>query len=107
MSDVIDRYFEADSRRDTDAIVDLFTDDAVVFDEDKTWRGPEGIRAWREGPASTYEYTATVLATTITGEGDSYLVSVRLDGNFPGGTVDLRFSFALAGDRIGSLHIEP
>jgi hypothetical protein len=38
---------------------------------------------------------------------DSYLVNVRLDGNFPGGTVDLRFTFTLAGERITRLRIEP
>ena len=30
MPDVITRYFQADARRDTDAIVALFTEDAVV-----------------------------------------------------------------------------
>jgi uncharacterized protein (TIGR02246 family) len=47
--DVINSYLEADARRDTDAIVALFTDDGVVIDEGETWRGSTEIRAWREG----------------------------------------------------------
>jgi len=50
--DVITRYFEADARRDTDAIVALFTEDAVVIDEGEEWHGISKIRAWREGPAA-------------------------------------------------------
>jgi hypothetical protein len=37
--DVINNYFEADARRDTDAIVALFTDDGVVIDEGETGVG--------------------------------------------------------------------
>lgn len=54
------RYFEADARRDTDAVVALCTDDAEVADEGQTWRGVSGIRAWRDGPASKYQYTTEV-----------------------------------------------
>jgi len=77
-----------------------------VFDEGKEWRGTDGLRAWREGPASTYEYTASVVDSSAV-DHDSYVVNVRLDGNFPGGTVDLRFTFTLAGERITRLRIEP
>jgi ketosteroid isomerase-like protein len=104
--DVISRYFEADARRDIDAIVALFTEDAVVVDEGKTWRGIGKIRAWREGPASLYQYTTEVFDTNAAGE-DEYLVTGRLEGNFPGGTAELKWRFTLAGDRISHLHIAP
>ena len=104
--DVITRYFEADARRDIDAVVALFSDDAVVIDEGKTERGINKIRAWREGPASRYQYTTEVFDTDRTGE-DEYLVTGRLEGNFPGGTAELKWRFTLAGDRISHLHIAP
>ena len=50
--EVVTRYFQADARRDIDAVVALFADDAVVVDEGETWRGIDEIRAWRHGPAS-------------------------------------------------------
>jgi hypothetical protein len=31
----------------------------------------------------------------------------RLEGNFPGNVVDLRYEFTLAGDRISALTIAP
>ena len=103
---VITRYFEADGRRDIDAIVELFTDDAVVVDEGETRQGTDEIRAWQEGPASKYQYTTTVLATERTGE-VRYDVTGRLDGNFPGGTAELRWRFTLADNRISRLEIAP
>jgi uncharacterized protein (TIGR02246 family) len=102
--DVINNYFEADARRDTDAIVAMFTDDGVVIDEGKTWRGRTEIRVWREGTAARYQYTTEVIDTESTAE-DAYLVSGRLEGNFPGGTADVNWRFTLDGDRIGELHI--
>jgi ketosteroid isomerase-like protein len=104
--DAITAYFEADHRRDVDAVVALFADDAVVVDEGETRRGPGEIRAWRQGPASRYQYTTEVFATDRIGE-DEYLVTGRLDGNFPGGTANLRWRFILAGNRIRHLHIAP
>jgi ketosteroid isomerase-like protein len=104
--EVITRYFEADSRRDIDAIVTLFTDDAIVVDAGETRRGTSEIRAWQAGPASQYQYTTEVLGTESTGR-DEYVVTGRLDGNFPGGTAELKWRFTVAGDRISDLHIAP
>jgi hypothetical protein len=38
------------------------------------------------------------------GEG-KYVARVHLDGNFPGGTVDLRYHFTVDGERIRRLEI--
>jgi ketosteroid isomerase-like protein len=106
LPDVITGYFEADARRDTDAILALFAEDAVVVDEGETHRGISKIRAWREGPASRYEYTTEVFDTDRISD-DEYLVTGRIEGNFPGGTAELRWRFTVVGDRIGHLHIAP
>ena len=103
---VITGYFEADARRDIDAIVSLFTADAIVVDEGETRHGPGEIRAWQEGPASLYQYTTEILGTYSTGP-DRHVVTGRLDGNFPGGTATLKWDFTLAADRISHLHIAP
>jgi SnoaL-like domain len=102
----VERYFEADSRRDIDAIVALFTDDAVVVDERQTWRGRDAIRQWRAGPASRYQYTTELAEVARTG-GDRYRASGRLEGNFPGGTVRLNWDFTIADDLISRLEIAP
>jgi len=100
------RYFAADARRDVDGIVELFTDDAVVADEGETRRGRPEIRAWQEGPASRYRYTTEVLDVAAAGE-DTFLVTGRITGDFPGGTADLRWRFTVAGDLISRLEIAP
>jgi hypothetical protein len=102
----VTRYFEADARRDVEAILALFTDDAVVVDERQTWSASAGIRAWQLGPASKYDYTVEVTGIEPTGE-DSYRATGRLEGNFPGGTADLNFDFTIAGELISRLEIAP
>jgi len=104
-ADVIDRYFTAQSARDFDTMVNLFTDDGVVNDEGKTWRGHSGIREWRDKAASVYQYSTHVLQVHEDDE-DEYSALVRLEGNFPGGVVELEYHFALAGGRIKSLQID-
>jgi ketosteroid isomerase-like protein len=102
---VITRYFEADARRDIDAIVALFTDEAVVVDEVQTYHGTAEIRGWQEGAASKYQYTTEVFGTQRTDE-ESYLVTGRLTGNFPGGTAELQWRFTVQWDLISRLEID-
>jgi uncharacterized protein (TIGR02246 family) len=101
---VITRYFSTQAARNWDAMVALFTDDAVVVDEGQTRRGSSEIRAWRENVASKYEYTTEVKNVQPFGD-EQYVARVRLEGNFPGGTVDLRYQFDIDGDRIQRLEI--
>jgi len=104
-ADVISRYFAAQSTRDFDTMVSLFTDDGVVIDEGKTWRGRSGIREWRDKAASVYQYTTQVLQVHEVDEHE-YTALVRLEGNFPGGMVELEYRFGLAGGKIQSLEID-
>ena len=81
--DVVSRYFEADARRDSEAILALFLDDATVIDEGGEWRGTGEIRQWRLGPVSKYEYTTT-LARIDAVDDTHYRASGRIDGKLPG-----------------------
>ena len=102
---VITQYFEADARRDIDAIVALFSDEAVVVDEGQTYHGSEAIRGWREGAASAYQYT-TQLIDTKRFDAESYLVTGRLTCNFPVGTAELQWRFTVQNDLISRLEID-
>jgi uncharacterized protein (TIGR02246 family) len=101
---VITRYFAAQAARDFDTLVTLFADDAIVIDEGKSRRGTKEIRAWRENVASVYEYTTDLVGVETTDEGE-YVARAHLEGNFPGGTVDLRYRFTVDGDSIRRLEI--
>ena len=95
---------------DLDAVVACFTDDAVVLDEDREWRGLPSIREWRETVATAFEYTVDVRGAAAREPVDGverHDVHIHLEGNFPGGTVDLTQRFGLRDGRIASLQIVP
>ena len=107
---VVSNYLAASDRDDIDAIVACFTNDAVVLDEDRHWRGADAIRQWRENVANTFEYTVAIVGSQALGEvdgGQRHEVYTHLEGNFPGGQVDLTNCFTLRGDLIVGLEIVP
>jgi ketosteroid isomerase-like protein len=81
--DITARYLAADARRDTDALLVLFTNDAVVVDEGQTRRGASEIRAWRDYVTTAYDYTTEVRGIQPEGE-DEYGAKVHPEGTFPG-----------------------
>jgi hypothetical protein len=104
LPDVIRRYFEADATRDTEAILTLFSEEAVVIDEGEAHSGIGEIRSWREEVTSKYEYTTEVVDAQRTSENE-FVLTGRLAGNFPGGIADLTWRFTLHGGHINRLHI--
>ncbi|MEA3215544.1 MAG: hypothetical protein QOJ19_1700 [Acidimicrobiia bacterium] len=110
MPPVIAQYLSASDHKNIDVIVASFTDDAVVRDEDKEWQGHAGIRQWRSRVANAYQYTVE-LRGVVAIDGDDGLdrhdVYSHLEGNFPGGQVDLVNRFGLRDGRIASLEIVP
>ncbi len=103
---VVARYVETQAdpaQRAT--LADLFAVGARVVDEGIEYAGVEEIRGWLEKSASVYTYTTTPLGQR-SGDGGRWVVLVRLEGNFPGSVVDLRYQFVVVdGDRIGDLVI--
>jgi hypothetical protein len=90
--DSIDLYFEADRHDDVPALDRLFTPDAVVVDQEATYEGTAAIRQWRTDTTSEFTYTTTLLSRVSRSDTES-VVTARLDGDFPGATVDLEFTF--------------
>jgi ketosteroid isomerase-like protein len=106
----ISGYLAASDRGDAEAVVRCMAEDAVVVDEDQEWRGTDAIRRWRGTVATAYDYTVQVTGAKALGEADNagcYDVYLHLEGNFPGGEVDLTSRFALRDGRIARLEIVP
>jgi ketosteroid isomerase-like protein len=101
----IDSYFRAIADDDSDALVACFTEDAEVSDEGSVHRGPEEIRAWRDQTRSTYRYTADVLRAER--DGDRYVITTRLSGDFPGSPVEVPYHLTLRQELISKLDIDP
>ena len=102
--DIVNRYFVALNSNDREGLLALFTPDAVVVDEGQTWRGTSEIRTWCDNVAFKFQYIAEVLGVETDGDGD-YVARTRLEGNFPGGTVDLNVRFDVEGGQIRRLEI--
>lgn len=103
---IITTYQHAHDRHDTEAAVATFAPDATVVDDGHTYTGTDEIRAWLDRTANEYTYTRTLSGVDDHGDG-SYTVRNHLDGNFPGGQVDLRYRFEVRDALIGALHIAP
>jgi hypothetical protein len=97
-------YFAADTA-DAQAVADCFADDAVVIDEHREHRGLVAIRRWRLEAGVKYHYSSMPIA--VSNFGIETMVTARVSGDFPGSPVELRYRFALDGDRIVSLEITP
>ena len=98
-------YLTAHRTRDVDTAISCFTNDAAVTDEGKTRNGTSDIRTWLERSASEYTYTTELIGAEKTDD-EHYTAINHLEGDFPGGVVDLHFRFTLRDGRIASLVIE-
>ncbi|WUJ70204.1 nuclear transport factor 2 family protein [Kribbella soli] len=83
-----------------------FATNATVVDDGKTYTGHDEIHRWRENEASQYTYTVE-LSHVEKLDDDRYVVTTHLEGDFPGGVVDLIYRFTLADDLITMLEIAP
>ena len=106
LPEVIGRYFRAHDRQDADAALATFAPDSVVIDDGREYTSPDEIRDWLAHASTQFTYTRTFTGAEALGL-DTWLVTNRLEGNFPGGTVDLRYQFRMAGDLIAELVIVP
>jgi ketosteroid isomerase-like protein len=106
LPETITRYLAAHRVRDADTAISTFTTDATVVDDGKTYTGTDAIRGWLSRSASEYTYTTELTGSEEVDESHHVAVN-HLEGNFPGGTVDLRYQFALRDNLIERLTIEP
>lgn len=97
-------YYAAANARNLDATVACFASDAKIEDDGETLVGQAAIRAWKEGVFAKFESTAE--PRQIVRDGDAYLVTALVSGNFPGSPIDLDHRFALAGSAIATLVID-
>jgi hypothetical protein len=82
--------------RDADKVEALFTENAVVTDEGHTHRGKGEIRTWIDSSINLFSTTLTFLGGR---EVDGMVgASYRLEGDFPGGVVDLEYQFHIDDD---------
>lgn len=99
-------YLAAQSARDPEAAVRACTPDVVVVDDGHTYRGPDDLRRFVTKAGSEFTYTTTLLGAERVDD-THWVVTHHLEGDFPGGVVDLRYRFALEDGLVAELVIAP
>ncbi|MFF3378536.1 nuclear transport factor 2 family protein [Streptomyces sp. NPDC002680] len=106
LPETITRYLAAHRAHDTAAAITAFTGDATVTDDGRTYEGIAAIERWLGRAATEFTYTVELTGAQRT-DAARFVAVQHLEGDFPGGTVDLRYRFALRGGLIERLVIEP
>ena len=104
LPDVIVRYLTAHDRRDTDSALAAFTPDARVHDDGQEYVGPDEIRYWLASASTEFTYTRVIVEANAIATNQWHVLN-HLEGNFPGGVVDLHYRFVVVGDQISELVI--
>jgi hypothetical protein len=103
---VVTGYLAAHQARDMDKAGACFVPDALVRDDGHTHRGTDEIRDWLARGNGEYRWTATLTGATRIDD-SRYEARQHIEGDFPGGVVDLRFRFTLRDGLVSELVIEP
>lgn len=96
-------FFHAHNTGQTDDFGELFTDDALVNDEEQDYRGA-AIKGWIDGAITKYKPIAK--PTDFAQVADGTIVTAQVSGNFPGSPTQLRYNFTLRNGKIAALVIK-
>ena len=100
------RYLAAHDAGDADTALRAFTPTAEVVDDGTTYRGTEEVRRFLTKAGAEFTFTSTLVSAERSDDAH-WVATKHLEGNFPGGVVDLRYRFAMDGDLIAELVIAP
>lgn len=106
LPEVITRCLNAHRAHDGATAITAFTAGAAVTDDGRTHAGTEEIRAWLDRSATEFTCTSRLTGARRT-DADHYVATHHLEGDFPGGTVDLHYRFTLRDGLVERLVIEP
>jgi ketosteroid isomerase-like protein len=89
---------------DDDTASSFFTDDVVLVDVGETVRGREQVHAFLRNAGSQFEFTTEQIGAHRVDDTHA-VVTVRLEGTFPGGVAELDYRFTLREGRVAELVI--
>jgi len=97
----IDAFVKAQNAHDTAAVLECFTEDAVVHDEGRDHRGTAAIRAWSDDVIERYNLSSEVLDVGERGKGA--VVTALVSGTFDGSPARLTWVFSLRDGKIADM----
>ncbi|WP_330479616.1 hypothetical protein [Streptomyces platensis] len=77
-----------------------------MIDDGNTYEGTQAIEGWLNRSATEFTYTIHLAGAQQT-DATHYIAAHHLEGNFPGGAIDLRYQFTLRDSLIERLVIAP
>ncbi|MBM3632184.1 MAG: nuclear transport factor 2 family protein [Alphaproteobacteria bacterium] len=103
LPEIINSYIEASNRHDIKSILACFTENAVVHDEKKEFKGKQVIKEWLTSTIEKYNFQFIPL--TLQDTTPEILVSIKVSGTFDGSPVILNYHFMIENEKLSSLKI--
>ena len=104
--DAITLFQVSHDSRDVGKALAQFTDDAHIEDDGCRYDGRSGVELFLRQAGSEYKYTRALIAASEVAS-NCWRITNRLEGDFPGGQVDLSYEFLLKDGLIARLKIAP
>ena len=101
LPNIITTLVNAQNQYNSHSYAECFTDNAVVFDEGKTYNGKTEIENWISEANNEYK---TIMKPLNYDEKENIL-SAEISGTFPGSPAILKYHFELNNELIESLKI--
>jgi ketosteroid isomerase-like protein len=87
-------FLAASTVHDADTASSFLAEDVVVADQGETFRGRDEVHAFVRDAGAEFEYTTEQTAARRVDD-DHWVVTLRLEGTFPGGVAELDYRFTL------------
>ena len=100
---IIADLLTAQEKYDSNAFSECFSDDAVVFDEGKTYRGKKEVGQWNEMTNTKYKTKYEPLE--VTAKGGKITLKAKISGTFPGSPAITKYHFETKNGKIISPQI--
>jgi ketosteroid isomerase-like protein len=97
-------FLAASTVHDADTASSFLVEDVVVVDQDQTFRGRDAVHAFVRDAAAEFTYTTEQTGARRVDD-DHWVVTLHLEGDFPGGVADLDYRFTLRGGLVAELVI--
>lgn len=97
-------FLAASTVHDAGTASAFLTEDAVVVDQAETFRGRAQVHAFLRDAGAEFEYTTQQVGVSRV-DADHWVVTLRLEGTFPGGVAELDYRFTLRDGLISELVI--
>lgn len=97
-------FLAASTVHDAETASSFLVEDVVVVDQDESFRGRDEVHAFLRDAGAEFEYTTEQIGARRVDD-DHWVVTLRLEGSFPGGVADLDYRFTLRGDLVAELII--